>query len=222
MGIPADHRLYFARSLTAIHLGQYSSSQRQSPTSTSNASNDIEAYDSILLKKRDRRGKAIRGQSIRRCSRRCSLDRAATLPFTTYELPPLPFSKKETEQEQRESSQERPVRKFQRRHSTAQTDQLSQEDQCKGFREHYDLGDAIRSPSHMINEPISEQATKAVDVLRKHDFAFVKRSDGSYSYAILAYRSEESMTFVMNGSGSTKMISKRHWSKLIRLVASEV
>merc|ERR1719296_222792 len=64
-------------------------------------------------------------------------------------------------------------------------------------------------------------------MLQKHDFAFVKRSDGSYSYAILAFRSfepikkgtgtEECMTFVTNKIGSTKIIRERHWSEFIRM-----
>merc|ERR1712194_724670 len=58
-----------------------------------------------------------------------------------------------------------------------------------------------------------------------------KRSDGSFSYAILAFRSigtdnkinnharyDEEMTFVMCCQGSTKVVRKRHWRKVVRLV----
>ena len=86
----------------------------------------------------------------------------------------------------------------------------------------------------MIIEPTPKQAIQAVDSLNTHDFAFVKRSDGSYSFAILAYRSMEPtkradgdaamgkyMNFVICDSGSTKMVRMSHWSKSIRLVSME-
>lgn len=98
---------------------------------------------------------------------------------------------------------------------------------------YYSIGDKMRSPSHMIIEPTYEQATEAVTTLQKHDYAFVKRGDGSYSYAILACRSsldtnlavaeedngdnneEEFMIFVMD----TKKIHRKHWCDKIRLVS---
>jgi len=98
----------------------------------------------------------------------------------------------------------------------------------KGYR----IGEKLRSQSHMITEASSERGIEAVSTLNKHDFAFIKRSDGSYSYAILAYRStkpikgipevEECMTFVISSAGATKMIRKRHWSEIIHLVSTEV
>lgn len=105
--------------------------------------------------------------------------------------------------------------------------------QYKGVRQDVSLGETVRSRSHVILEPISERSLQAVNLLRQHDFAFVKRSDGSYSYAILAYRSfepikgganknsviteEECMTFVVNDIGNTKMICRRYWSEYVRL-----
>ena len=90
------------------------------------------------------------------------------------------------------------------------------EEQHKGFCNDYSIGETVRSPYYMIIEPTSDQAIQAIGLLNKHDSAFVKCSDGSYSYAILAYRSmepnkgsinmstEECMTFVMCDVGSTK------------------
>mmetsp|Transcript_2284 Transcript_2284/g.4090 ORF Transcript_2284/g.4090 Transcript_2284/m.4090 type:complete len:570 (-) Transcript_2284:14-1723(-) len=98
-----------------------------------------------------------------------------------------------------------------------------------GFRQDYTLGEAARSPSHMIIEGNSEKAMKAVNSLSIHDFAFVKRSDGLFHYAILAFRSneqgdstsnqslEECMTFVLSDLGCTKMIKKSQWSEFVRL-----
>lgn len=107
----------------------------------------------------------------------------------------------------------------------------------KGYRSDYSLGETLRSSAHMIIEPNSEQDVRAVDLLKMHDFAFVKRSDGSYSFAILAFRSmepmkkraaenssgamEECMNFVIGECGSTKMVHRRNWSKSIRLVSLE-
>jgi len=113
-----------------------------------------------------------------------------------------------------------------------------------GFRNDYGLGDTARTSSHMIIETDTQRAIESVGTLSSHDFAFVKRSDGSYSYSILAYRSsstqvveeeslitrppqlqqgevEESMTFVLSNAGCTKLIKKSQWSQCIRLVASE-
>ena len=103
----------------------------------------------------------------------------------------------------------------------------------RGFRRDYALGDTARVESHMIIETNPE---RAIDSMCNHDFAWVKRSDGTYSYSILAYRSssgganeadehdeegqaEECMTFVLNNLGHTKVISKSQWGKCIRLVA---
>jgi len=107
--------------------------------------------------------------------------------------------------------------------------------EAKGFRSDYSLGDIIRSRSHMIIETSPESAFQAVDTLQRHDFAFVKRSDGSYSYAILAFRSlepaeyqsdsttslEEHMAFVTYGSGLIKRIQRSKWSTSVRLVSVE-
>ena len=103
----------------------------------------------------------------------------------------------------------------------------------RGFCKDYSIGETIRSPSHMIIEPTSEQAIQDISLLNKHDFAFVKRSDGSHSFAILAYHSmeptkkankesmEECMTFVISEDGATKMVRKSRWSESIHLVFME-
>jgi hypothetical protein len=109
---------------------------------------------------------------------------------------------------------------------------VAKESHHKGFRKDYVIGEILRSPSHMIIEHACGQAFQAASSLDTHDFAFVRRSDGSFSYAILAYRSmppisgnntsiEESMAFVMSGDGSTKIISRRHWGKYVCLVSMD-
>jgi hypothetical protein len=75
----------------------------------------------------------------------------------------------------------------------------------------YRLGEPARSSSHMVSK---------VSTLKNYDFAFIKRTDGLWTYAILAYRTEESMMFVMNETGSTKIIKKRQWAEYVRCVAA--
>ena len=105
----------------------------------------------------------------------------------------------------------------------------------RGFRFDYALGDTARVASHMIIETNPERAIDSIGTLVNHDFAWVKRTDGTYTYSILAYRSsssdganeaeegqaEEYMTFVLNNLGVTKIISKSLWGRCIRLVAPE-
>ena len=90
---------------------------------------------------------------------------------------------------------------------------------CTGFRRDYELGETLRSPSHMIAQPTFEEN---MDSLQKHDFVFIKRSDGSYTYSILACRNEdgERMTFIPDNDASTNVIRRRNisWKKLVCLV----
>ena len=90
-------------------------------------------------------------------------------------------------------------------------------------RKDYILGQALRTPKHMIIENCPQAATEKVSQLKKYDFAFIKRSDGSWTYAILAYRSEEDecMMFVMDERGSTKVFTKKQWAKWVCCVAAD-
>ena len=87
-----------------------------------------------------------------------------------------------------------------------------------GFRPDYKLGDTLRSPDDMVAQPSREAQLIAVESLKPHDFAFVRRSDGSYSYGILAYSREETLVFVLCEDGSTKSIKRKYWHGAIRLV----
>lgn len=79
----------------------------------------------------------------------------------------------------------------------------------------------------MVIDHNPSTATLKVFTLKNYDFAFIKRTDGSWTYAILAYRSnddddddqEECMMFVMNAAGSTKVIKRHQWAKYVRCVA---
>lgn len=91
----------------------------------------------------------------------------------------------------------------------------------RGFRGDYVIGDAARSASHVVVGLSCEEAAAAAATLSHHDYAFVRRAGGGYSYAILASRSEEVMTFVMGLEGTTKTIERRRWGELVRPVSPE-
>lgn len=78
---------------------------------------------------------------------------------------------------------------------------------------HLSLGDTS-CPEDML-----EKSTESdMDSLKTHDFAFVKRCCGHYTYAIIAYKSEDEILFVLDTNGSTKTLNRRHWSRCVRLV----
>eukprot|EP00956_Cyclotella_meneghiniana_P001360 scaffold1462_cov64-Cyclotella_meneghiniana.AAC.1 len=88
-------------------------------------------------------------------------------------------------------------------------------------RDDYTLGEKARSASHMM-DAIHPQS---VYQLKNYDFAFVKRSNGSWTYAMLAHRSrgisieEEHMVFVLDEKGSRKVIDEKDWARFIRCLA---
>lgn len=91
----------------------------------------------------------------------------------------------------------------------------------RGFRKDYKLGDPSRSAAHMLTAETFAMASN----LEAFDFAFVKRTNGQWTYSILAHRSgcadEECMIFVLDRKGSTKSIKRDLWASLIRCVAPQ-
>ena len=90
----------------------------------------------------------------------------------------------------------------------------------------YKLGDVARSSSHMIRFESYEEANRRISMLKTHDFAFVKRSSGAWTYGILAVKScdgsdEDSMMFVLNYQGANKTIERRQWADCICCVTHE-
>ena len=87
------------------------------------------------------------------------------------------------------------------------------------FLPHLDIGDVA---THQDSITIQEKSDlNEVDSLQIHDFAFILRSDGqSWTYAIIANRQADSILFVVDTEGSTKMLSRKHWSTSVRLVNS--
>lgn len=226
----SDHHACFARSLSAIHL-----------TPPSAAEGGVEGK----VSKRHRDGGV--GSPLRRSKSLFPLE-GHTL------LPPLPFSTDDRQNATSQTpSILKPTRKLHRRSTSPSTvdiadghpkparvtfapsnraDERAADEEgaprrgarCSGYRRDYALGQTVRIPSHMVVEPTPERAALAAGALRKHDFAFVRRSNGSFSYAILAERSvdrqgRERMTFVMDGMGSTKTVRRGHWGGSVRAVS---
>lgn len=78
------------------------------------------------------------------------------------------------------------------------------------FLPHLQLGDA-GDGNDMMREDFD-----AVDSLRVHQFAFVLRSNGTYTYAIVSDRKEDRIRFVLDEIGSTKMIRRESFERCIR------
>lgn len=132
------------------------------------------------------------------------------------------------------SRQQRPQQQ-QLRQSQQPTSSLNTTRQLSGVNEtylpHLDLGD-VGSPSDMmIHHPdlsssttssdakqTPKTTTMTIDSLKVHDFAFILRSDGQWTYAIIANRTSTSIRFVVDGNGGTKNLSNRCWMSSIRLV----
>ena len=84
------------------------------------------------------------------------------------------------------------------------------------------LGD-IATPRDMHIEPNPRKAYENAASLQIHSFAFILRSNGQWTYAILANRPvesgpEASIRFVLDTEGRTKTLKSKHWSKCLRLV----
>mmetsp|Transcript_20334 Transcript_20334/g.41717 ORF Transcript_20334/g.41717 Transcript_20334/m.41717 type:complete len:244 (+) Transcript_20334:64-795(+) len=108
-------------------------------------------------------------------------------------------------------------------HKSSKTDEISS-------NKKYHLGDKPRSTSHIIfglGENKS-QALASVSSLKIHEYAFVKRSNGEYSYSILADRTitknpkdgkeVECMVFVTSPEGHSKIIKRKYWADMVCLV----
>jgi len=88
------------------------------------------------------------------------------------------------------------------------------------FLPHLDLGDVgttkdMNTFESILSKPI---ALERMNCLRVHDFAFILRSHGQWTYAIIADKQDDAIRFVMNANGDTKVLSRKRWYSSIRLV----
>ncbi len=107
---------------------------------------------------------------------------------------------------------------------------------CIKARKDYRLGEVARSMSDLLTYSSGETGVNQNDylhfisLLNPFDFAFIKRSNGQFTYAILADRfidedgkygkkcGEECMRFVLSSDGTTKVIRRKFWLDMICLV----
>ena len=112
----------------------------------------------------------------------------------------------------------------------------------------YKLGDVCRSPSDMIVHQSNTDAIDSVALLNKMDQAFLKRSSGVWTCAVVAERSlqpklkgvknqwftsdeikdlpdnvemEESLLFVIDEDGATKIVKRKRWGRFVRRMANK-
>lgn len=95
------------------------------------------------------------------------------------------------------------------------------------YLRHLDLGD-VGSPEDMLHDTPSNSTNgethhlpDEINSLRVHDFVFIQRSDGRWTYAIIAERKEDTIRLVVDTKGCTKSLTKRNWQSSIRLVDPE-
>mmetsp|Transcript_13333 Transcript_13333/g.25467 ORF Transcript_13333/g.25467 Transcript_13333/m.25467 type:complete len:212 (+) Transcript_13333:189-824(+) len=84
------------------------------------------------------------------------------------------------------------------------------------YLHHLDLGDVGTSRDMFECNPSC--AWETTSSLQKHDFAFILRTDGRWTYAILADKQEKNMLFVVSLRGATKNISRNRFLDNVRLV----
>jgi hypothetical protein len=86
----------------------------------------------------------------------------------------------------------------------------------------YALGDSPSHIRHMIIPSTLKQGVEYASTLQTLDFAFVLRSNGTWTYAIvcdiLMCNNNPSIKFVVDQRGCTKTLRKKYWGKYIRLI----
>jgi len=98
--------------------------------------------------------------------------------------------------------------RLRRRRRRLRNTHKSQEDSGSDSNGEMDEGSSSRS-AHI---------SMAIGQLRHLDAAFVRRSDGSWTYAIVADGNDTEIRFVINNSGSTKSFPRSNWDSNVRRI----
>jgi len=83
------------------------------------------------------------------------------------------------------------------------------------YLHHLDIGDTANTPQEMIQ---ASPKLAEIERLQIHDFAFIRRSNGMWTYAIIANQDEYHILFVADTKGSIKKLLRKHWADFVRLV----
>jgi hypothetical protein len=85
-------------------------------------------------------------------------------------------------------------------------------------RRHDDDEEDSDEESHDRSARVKVIVESAINQLCHLDAAFVRRSDGSWTYAIMADRTDDAIRFVVNDKGSTKSYPKHLWKSSVRRI----
>lgn len=82
----------------------------------------------------------------------------------------------------------------------------------------YNLGDEVKEDYHMATEALQNASS-----LKALDFAFVLRSNGTWTYSVVAERSYHKdlglvLRFVLDKKGTTKTLKRKYWERGVRTV----
>lgn len=75
---------------------------------------------------------------------------------------------------------------------------------CSTYIPKLDLGD-VGSPQAIVS---TVSHTSEIEILQRHDFAFVRRTNGKCTYAIIAERQHGTVLSVVDSRGSTKRVDR--------------
>ena len=106
--------------------------------------------------------------------------------------------------------------------NTASSDQKEQgrvKNKSRQFHPDYDLGMAARSRHDMVDNDDPEKTMECISRLEMWDFAFVRRTNNRWTYSIISDRTEDTIRFVVDDVGRTKMIDRKGWLKNIRCLS---
>lgn len=89
----------------------------------------------------------------------------------------------------------------------------------------YELGDQVKGDHHMIIPKTATEALQNASTLNAFDFAFVLRSNDTWTYAIIAEKCFHKdlglvLRFVLDKKGTTKTIRRKYWEKGVRPVTT--
>lgn len=89
----------------------------------------------------------------------------------------------------------------------------------------YELGDQVREVHHMVIPKTATEALQNASMLNVFDFAFVLRSNNTWTYAIVAEKSFHNdlglvLRFVLDKKGTHKTLRRKYWEKGVRPVTS--
>mmetsp|Transcript_40554 Transcript_40554/g.84860 ORF Transcript_40554/g.84860 Transcript_40554/m.84860 type:complete len:781 (+) Transcript_40554:105-2447(+) len=110
------------------------------------------------------------------------------------------------------------VKKEIQRHSKSSSKNTALDSKNCTYLPRLDLGDTGTTRDMMMSESSKRTALEKLNSLKIHDFAFILRSDGQWTYAIIADKQDDRILFVVDADGQTKKLCKKYWSNSIRLV----